>query len=290
MAGEPHKDDTITFGKKGLSPEEVENYRAKISKAQSGVDALKGSTPVGTVERPQMPDFGALQSMKGDHGATGLNPEGGVSPRPQGSPVISPQTAAQLGQLNAAQAAAQARQAKNEENIKKEIEEAKDDAAFDGFDFMAYNEAEKILNNKKRRLDIEGRCQPMSLEDLIIKDEVSQIVPIVPGKFEATFRTMNPEESLFVKQYLAKEQAPNESYALEKFSLCQLCCSLVSINGTEFPDHRRPDGSPDEELFKAKLKRLMKKSAYVISDLGLNFIWFDMRVRKLLSPDKLGNG
>lgn len=276
--------DVITFGKKEMNPEEAASYREKIKSAKSGVNALKGSSPVGG-ERPQMPDFGQLQAMKGDQTLTGLTSEGGVQPRPPGSPVISPQTAAQLEQMKAAQET----QSKTEETIKKEVEDSKEEL-FEAFDFVARNEAERVLNNKKRRKEIESRCEDMSLDDLIMKDEVTQNVPIIPRKFEVVFRTMSPEESLFVKQFLSKEQAPNESYALEKFSLCQLACSIVSINGTDFPDHRKPDGTPDEELFRIKLKKLMKKSGYVIADLGLNFIWFDIRVRKLLSPDSLGNG
>lgn len=277
--------ETITFGKKDLASEE-EAYRSKIQQARGGgVNSLKGSSPVGG-EKSKMPDFGQIQAMSGQNAPTGLSPEGGVQVRPAGSPVLSPQTKEQLAQLQVAQAN---QEKVREEEMKKEIDEGKDDL-FDGFDFMARTEAERVLNNKKRRKDIESRCSEMSLDDLVLKDEVQQVVPVLPGKFEITFRTMSPEESLFVKQYLAKEQAPSESYALEKFSLCQLACALVAINNVDFPDHRTPDGSPDAELFKVKLKKLMRKSGYVIADLGLNFIWFDIRVRKLLSPDKLGNG
>jgi len=277
--------DVITFGKKPMSADEEAAYREKIRKAkEEGVNALKGGVPVGGIERPKMPDLAQLQAMRGSSGTDGIAQEG-VSPRPPGSPVLSAHTAEQLRQMNEVQS----QTAKAEESIKKEVEDNKDDI-FDAFDFMARNEAERVLNNKQRRKEIESRCEPMSLDDLIIKDEVTQRVPVIPKKFEITFRTMSPEESLFVKQFLAKEQSPNEAYALEKFSLCQLACSLVAINGVDFPDHRKPDGTPDEELFKIKLKKLMKKSGYVIADLGLNFIWFDIRVRKLLSPDKLGNG
>lgn len=93
-----------------------------------------------------------------------------------------------------------------------------------------------------------------------------------------------------MKQFLAKEQSPNDAYSVEKFSLCQLACSLVSLNGQSFPDHRKPDGTPDEDLFKIKLKKLMKKSGYIIADMAINYYWFDIRVRRLIAPEKLGNG
>jgi hypothetical protein len=282
---------TISFGRKELDPEQEAAYREKIAAAKKGgISALKGSTPLGHIERPAIPD---LTSRQTKDGPTGLTAEGGVAPRPQGSPVLSPQTAAQLEQMQQAQAkeaaAAQAKSGLDEEEIKKASEAVKEDV-FDMFDFGGAGEAERILNNKKRRKEIEERCEPMNFEDLILKDEVRQTVPIVPGKFEPRYRTMNPEESLFLKQFLAKDTNTNDAYAVEKFSICQLACCLVSLNGQDFPDHRKPDGTPDEELFKIKMKKLMKKSGYIISDMAINYYWFDIRVRRLIAPERLGNG
>lgn len=276
---------TITFGRKELDPSDEAAYREKIAKAkQGGLSALKGSTPLGHVERPQMPSLAPATVST----PSGLTEEGGVAPRPPGSPVIRPETQQQLLAMQEAQ------KKLAEEEQSKKPEEKKDEATEDlleMFDFAGQNEAERILNNKKRRREIEGRCSEMSFEDLIMRDEVQQIVPIRDdGKFTVIFRSLTPEESLFIKQYMAKEQSPNEGYMLEKYSLCQLCCSLISINGKAFVDHRDSDGSPDEVLFKKKLNQLMKKSGYIIADLGVNYMWFDLRVRKLIAPEKLGNG
>ena len=39
------------------------------------------------------------------------------------------------------------------------------------------------------------------------------------------------------------------------------------------------------------LKQILKKSIYVVADLGLNYMWFDLRVRKLLTQtEDLKNG
>ena len=284
----------ITFGRKELDPEQEAQYREKIAAAKKGgISALKGSTPLGHIERPAMPDLTTRQGRQ--DGPSGLTQEGGVAPRPAGSPVLSPSTAAQLEQLQQAQKqGAQVQEEKavlDEEEIKKAAAAAAKEDLFEMFDFGgAGGESERILNNKKRRKEIEDRCEPMNFEDLIMKDEVQQTVPIVPGKFEPRFRSMNPEESLFMKQYLAKDVSPSDAYSVEKFSLCQLACSLVSLNGQPFPDHRKPDGAPDEELFKIKLKKMMRKSGYIIADLAINYYWFDIRVRRLIAPEKLGNG
>lgn len=280
----------ITFGRKELDPEQEAAYRDRIAAARkSGVSALKGSTPIGHIERPSMPD---LTTRKSSDGSSGLTSEGGVAPRPPGSPVLSAATAAQLEQLQQAQKQEQNNKPTlDEEAVKKAAEEAKaKEDLFDMFDFSGANESERILNNKKRRKEIEDRCTPMDFEDLIMRDEVRQIVPIIPTKFEPIYRTLSPEESLFIKQYLAKDANVSDAYSAEKFSLCQLTCALVSLNGVDFPDHRKPDGSPDEELFKIKLKKLMKKSGYIVADLAINYYWFDLRVRRLIAPEKLGNG
>lgn len=282
----------ITFGRKELDPEQEAAYREKIAAAKKGgISALKGSTPIGHIERPAIPD---LTSRKAAEGPTGLTSEGGVAPRPQGSPVLSPQTAAQLEQMAQVQkqqeSAGSDRKALDEEEVKKAAEAAAKEDLFDMFDFSGGGEAERILNNKKRRKEIEDRCEPMNFEDLILKDEVRQTVPIKPGQFEPRFRSLSPEESLFIKQYLAKDTNASDAYAAEKFSLCQLTCSLVSLNGVDFPDHRKPDGTPDDELFKIKMKKLTKKSGYIVADLAINYYWFDIRVRRLIAPEKLGNG
>lgn len=280
---EPQK-GVIEFGKKELDPAEEKAYREKIEKArQSGVNSLKGSTPVGHTPRLQNTPILSKEGVAAQ--ATGLQPDGSVAPRPPGSPVLSAQTAAQLE----AMAKVQGQEPKlDEAEVKKAVEE---EDFFDSvFDFAQRNEAERILNNKKRKKDIESRCEPMKFEDLLYKDEVQQRVPIKPEEFEPTFRSFSPEESLFIKKLMSREEVQNENYLLEKYSLAQLCCSLVAINGKPLPDHRDQNGSPDEKLFKEKLKSIMRKSAYIVADLMINYAWFDLRVRRLLNPEDLKNG
>jgi hypothetical protein len=279
---------TIVFGGKELDPNEEARYVESIRNARAGggVGALKGSEPVGVVPRPSIPL--AEKALRAEEAAaSSRTPEGGVRARPPGSPLISPDTAAMLQEASAVAAAqAHAEAAAPKEEAPKATEDL-----FAALDFQGRNEAERILNNKKRRIAIESRCEPMSIDDLILRDEVRQLVPIIPGKFEVLFRSMTPEENLFIKQIIAKfDQDKSDQYVMEKFAICQLTCCVMAINGRTFPDHRKPDGTPDDDLFNAKLKQLVKKSGYVIADLDLNYAWFDIRVRKLLNPDDLGNG
>jgi hypothetical protein len=278
---------TITFGADSMDPAEREAYRKQIKDAKKGVNSLKGGDPVGVVPRPSIP-LSEKAAREAAEMASAIGPDGNVRPRPPGSPVLSPETAAMIRE--ASDAAAREAQAEKKDEKSSEEEKADKDL-LDMFDFQGRNEADRVLNNKKRRSTIEARCESMNIEDLLLKDEVQQTVIIVPDKFTVTFRSMTPEENLFIKQYVAKHDIDKtEQYLVEKFAICQLVCSVVAINGKPFVDHRSQDGSPDEKLFEQKLKQLLRKSGYVIADLGVNYLWFDIRVRKLLNPDALGNG
>jgi hypothetical protein len=275
----------VVFGQKEIDPAEEAEYKERIRKARGGVAAVKGSDPVGSVPRPSIP---YLQRDQEQELASALSSSGGVQPRPPGSPVISPQTASMLQE--AADAAVRQKDEKIEEE-KKEAEKKGEEDLFEMFDFGGRNEAEQVLNNRKRRKAIESRCAPMSLDDLIFKDEVQQLVPINPKKFEVLYRSMTPDENLYIKRFVAKtDQGQTDQYVLERFALCQLTCTVLAINGRALPDHRKTDGTVDDAAFETKLKMLMKKSAYIIADLGINYSWFDVRVRKLLAGDDLGNG
>lgn len=292
MAGESGDSrDVIEFGgRKELDPNAEEAYRQKIAEARKGVDSLKGTQPLGGIPRPQMPVLS--RDRVAAPSPSPMTPDGGVQPRPPGSPAIRPETQQQLEDMAKAQEAAA--QATLDE--KKVVEDAKkekglsDDDLFDMMDFNQRNEAERILNNKKRRKEIEGRCEPMNFEDLLISNEVAQTVPIIPGKFEPRYRSLTPEESLFIKKLMSREQTVNDQYMLEKYGLLQLTCSITSINGVPLPDHRGKDGTPDDDLFQTKLKVITKKSGYIVADLGINYAWFDLRVRRLINPDDLKNG
>lgn len=270
----------ITFGK-DADDAQTAAYKEKIAKAKGGIHALKDPTPVGGVERPRIP---LLERQSKMDAASPFTEDGGVQPRPPGSPLLRPETAQQLQDLAKAQVEQKAEEKKAEE--KKDVV----DELFDGFDFGGRNEAERILNNKKRRQEIEARCSEMDIADLIMTDEVRQTVTIIPDKFEVVYRSMTPDESLYIKKVLAKESTTADAYIMEKYGLLQLACCVVSINGKALPPHLDKNGEVDEDAFKTKLKLISRKSGYVVADLGINFMWFDLRVRRLLNPERLGNG
>ena len=170
--------EVIQFGRKELDPDEEKSYREKIAAARAGggVNSLKGSTPVG--HTPKLQNVPLLTKENAAAQASGLQPDGSVAPRPPGSPILSAGTPAQLEQRAKAPGPTPP-PALNEEEIKKETKKAADEEFFDTvFDFAQRNEAERILNNRKRKKEIEDRCKPMSFEDLLWKDEAVEAATV----------------------------------------------------------------------------------------------------------------
>src|SRR5258708_4851251 len=287
MAGIDTNKEVIELCKEKLEPNTQTAYRKQIATARSGIDALKGTEPVGVIPKGRMPSFAKDYRSS----PSPISEDGGVRPRPAGAPPIRPETIEEIQGFAKASAkeAEEERKKAEEKKSEEKAQELKDDL-FDALDFDGRSEAEKILNNKKRRLAIESRCEPMNFEDLIWKNEVQQKVPIKPGEFEPVFRSLTPSENLFIKAFISKESITTDMYIMEKMGLCQLTCSLVSVNGRDLPPHRDQNGEIKDDLFKAKLAKVMAMSGYIIADLGLNYTWFDLRVRRLINPDALGNG
>ena len=288
----------INLGGKEIDPADDAAYREKIAKAKQGLplSALKGQTPLGGVERPQMPILRQGSSREQMSAPPAQPSPQGVSPRPPGSPVLRPETQRQLDEM-AKVVGEEEKKAQEQKGLdeKKLEEEARLAKVFEAFDFAdQQSQIDRILDNKKRRKEIEDRCRPMQFEDLLMKDEVDQVVPIIPGKFEPHFRSLRPIESLYLKQRMARETVTTDQYMGEKYNILLLVCSLIDINGRLLPDHRKhaPDGSfeVDDKLFDEKLKAVVNKSAYIVADLGVNYMWFDIRVRRLINPDDLKNG
>ena len=130
---------TISFGRKEVDPSKEEVYRKKIEEARKGtVDVLKGSTPLGHTEKPQMP---LLVNQRQSSEPNGFTADGGIAPRPAGSPAIRQETAAQLKSFAEASAKEADKEAKAVEQSKKESEED----VYDEFDLGPRNEAQLIL-------------------------------------------------------------------------------------------------------------------------------------------------
>lgn len=165
----------------------------------------------------------------------------------------------------------------------------------DDFDFNTFREMmmKDIINNEEQRELIEKRCTPLDITDLIMKGFVTQRVPIIVNKFEPEFQSMTGGEDLAIKRLIMQESKGlevSDRYLLDKFALMAVTIGLFSINGNVIPSHRDNNGKFDEDAFWKKFDFVTKYPFHMLASLGVNYFWFDIRVRKLFVAEKLGNG
>jgi hypothetical protein len=292
------------------------NYAARIAAAK------QKQVPVGGAPMPHIPPLDQPPAVQAAHMARNLTPEqvadlknrgqfipgvgsglsinqpglrqqaqapapqpvdpGVINPPRQGGPVLRPETEQQLREFEKAKAEPDKSEKEENKKITKEIEEIEGEFDFDEFG----NRVRNLLVNKDRRDIIESRCTPMKLEDLLLQQEVQQVVPIAPNRFEPTFRSISGAEDLFIKRSMVGERGETR-YVLDKFSLMNLCCGLYALNGKPMPSHLDANGDPDEKLFEKKFKLILKYPISLLVDLSVNYGWFERRVRKLLVVDEI---
>jgi succinate dehydrogenase flavin-adding protein (antitoxin of CptAB toxin-antitoxin module) len=198
---------------------------------------------------------------------------------------------------SAAGAAAAAGNGPGDRNIKPvDVEEVKKRInAMDDFDFAAFRQVmmKDLLNNDEQRKIIEERLPALELTDLIMNGFVTQVVPIIPDKFEPEFQSMSAEEDLALKRLVMEETkslGATEAYMLDKFSIMSVACGTRAINKKQLPDHRDKEGKFDEDRFRLKFNLVVRYPFHMIASLGVNYFWFDVRVRKLFVAEKIKNG
>jgi hypothetical protein len=218
------------------------------------------------------------------------------------SPAASREEDARIAQESAASAAGAAGRLGNAPSdgpiadsaaTQKRIEDMKKN--LDDFDLNTFREMvmKDILNNDEQRDIIEKRCKPLDLTDLILQGYVNQKVPIIPGKFEPEFRSMSGHEDITIKRLIMKESKSvevGERYLLDKFSQMSVTIGLYALNNNVLPDHRDGHGRFDEKMFWEKFDIVSSYPFHMLASLGVNYFWFDLRVRKLFVADHLGNG
>jgi hypothetical protein len=167
--------------------------------------------------------------------------------------------------------------------------------AVDDFDFHTYREMmmKDIINNDDQRKMIEERLAPMDVTDYIMNGYVEQTVPI-NSKLNFVFQSTNGQVDLALKRLIVKELKDgfthDDRYILDKYAMMSVACFIHKINGLTFPDYRDSEGNFNDEKFWEKFNRVTKLGLHVLASLGVNGFWFDIRVRKLMVADSLGNG
>lgn len=295
-----------------ISGKPVTDFNADSEAAAAIARAKRGRVPVGGVDMPAMPRLDqvvsnkhqgvqsssaaaqrvltpeqqlALQQQMRQPVANPTNEKGEevpidpkLLPRTPGSG-LRPET---IQQLEAVSSANQKKVDEDLTTINQEIDEI--DEVYETNEFG--ERVRSLLGNKKRKELIENRCPPMKFEDLLLNGSVQQKVPIIPGRFEPTFRSLQGDEDLEIKRMMGKVRGPDQ-YIFDLFLVYQLTAGTYSINGKLLPDHLDKNGDFNEDLFLAKYKRMIKMGMPILADLSANFQWFLRRVQKLTVIDEI---
>ena len=181
----------------------------------------------------------------------------------------------------------------NPADTKKDMAEALE--KLDDLDFNSLRESmmRDLLNNDEQRKIIEARVEPLSITQLVMYGRVVQRVPIVPGQFEPEFQSMTGTEDLAIKRLIMTESKSiqvTDRYLLDKYSLMGVALGLRSINSSLMPDHCSQDGSFDDDKFWVKFNHVTRFPFHMLASLGVNYYWFDVRVRRLFVAEAIKNG
>jgi len=168
-------------------------------------------------------------------------------------------------------------------------------AVMDELDFQKWREhqLQDILNNDEQRQLIEARCQPLTLDQMLMDGCSRQVVPIIPGQFEPEFQTMSTEDEMAIRRLIIDEAQAfvmPDKYVVDRYSLMSLSVGLKAINGSQFPTHLDPEGNFNDELFLKKFKMVCRLPFQMIASLAINFFWFEARARMLFKASKIKNG
>jgi hypothetical protein len=226
-----------------------------------------------------------------------------VSVQPQGpyKPQLRTETMESIKALETFRSKAETQQqvqleTKKEEAEKLEKEVSATKTPFDEFDYEAFRSFRdkdewNMLNNPKRRKEIESQLLPMKVEDVILLGEVRQDVPIAPNII-ITFRSVGGDEDLAVKQMMFGERG-GDRYVYDKYSLMQITLGVFAINNMPLPNHLDTDNKVDEKKFMDKFNKVARFPVQFLANLGVNYSWFDERVRMLFlfgGSEQLKNG
>lgn len=182
-------------------------------------------------------------------------------------------------------------------SLKKDLEDADEEIAkknqslqLDLASLAGYRDA---LTTPERKLDIESRLEPLDIADLIVKQEITQKVIVIPGKVFYTFRTFKEFEYLWCREQVGSHPG-SPSYLDEMLNVYKLVCALVSVNDRPLPSYWKDKGTKDEkidkELFEKKLHIILGFPVQMIADLFAQGNWFNERVLSLFTVRNLKNG
>lgn len=237
---------------------------------------LAAMRPSASQQRPQAPTSSPRIAIKAPQQAPGRPPLSAETV--EGIQAVQDyQKRAEEAQREAAEQAERAQQeaaAKDAEKRERGIDELRN--------LLGDDTQWSRLNNPERRKRIESRCAPLDISDIVVRGEIQQVVPIVPDKLIIVYRTPSGAEDLGVK-FLIGEEHGADRYMMDKFTMMSLALGVVSINNAELVPCVDANRTFNKEAFQKKLEQLLRYPLSLLTDIALNYFWFDQRVQALLA-------
>lgn len=151
---------------------------------------------------------------------------------------------------------------------------------------------EPEVEDRALRTAVEARVAPMDIGQYLMSGgEMTQAVPIVPGKLDVVFRTVTEYEEAYVDLQLAKEkdlETPRQY--VRRQTEWAVAAYLHALNNTHWPSPLKPDGTVDDEVMQDRMRRVRRLPSPVFSLVSQNLAWFLERVSKALNFEALKNG
>jgi len=137
---------------------------------------------------------------------------------------------------------------------------------------------------------IETRVDKLDIGQYLMNGELTQSVPIIPGKLVVTFRTVTDLEECFVDDELSAGGELTARAFLRRANEWALAFHIAEVNGSKWPTTIDGDGTVSEKSVKRRLSHVRKLSSPIFHLLSQNLAWFLERVNDSLNMEALGNG
>lgn len=153
-------------------------------------------------------------------------------------------------------------------------------------------EAKEEDDDIKKRKAIEARIAPFDIGQYLISGgTMTQVVPIIPGKFEVEFRTVTDYEEAYVENKLANDTTLTSGRQVDRRQMeWAIAAHVHALNGTVWTNPLKPDGTVDDTVMIERFKKVSKLTTPILSLLAQNCSWFLERVNKGLTVEALKNG
>ena len=165
----------------------------------------------------------------------------------------------------------------------------------DAFEFNQWRQLtmREVLHSEGQRELIEKRITPLDIGELLTTGVIRQRIPIIPGKYEITLQAYEGQVELALKRLAmleARSVDVGDQYILDKHSFMCVAAGLHKINDKAYPEIFDDKGFFNDELFFKKFNMVMRLPLPMLASIGVNLMWFEMRVRRLYRAVEVGNG